>query len=431
MEKHIRTITLRLVDQIRYYLAGNTSQDHQAGTNQGSNYDQATINKHQVVFNKSSFSTSASNIHGWLDWFFDRSPLSTAITATTLGFFVFIGGLFIATSISFEVDYLTTIPIYLGSFGIALVSGTINYASKQIHISYEKLRPCFLVDDKVYKKTITSWLLNIWKPSENWLAFTFLFTLSLAAVSVTFYYPYILNNSILSSLKPPLFRDEWFNGSHTNIKALIIIYYGVFISYLLGPSLRMLVRNFLFLRDLQKFPVIPIANIIRSRFQDIKSFYVRVSFAWFIGVGLFGFVFFYKLDILSVAFLSGLSIIGLVTFLTPHIIFRGYLENSHKLACDIALISLHTDIGINLHEDHAIINDIDLEVNLNKLGQDLKDLSGIMLATSLPKPFIYDTRDALILVVGQLIAFARLLIEVYNRAGETNIPATTYCLPLY
>jgi hypothetical protein len=429
MEKSLRVMALSFIDKIRNRLTESTSQGHPGES--PPSFEPASINETKFVFDQNGYSTSLKDIPGWLDWLFDRSPLSTAVTAVVVSFVVFIGGFVIAKSISFDQEYLTSIPIYVGSIGIALVLGIIRYVSKKIHISYEKLRPCFLVDDTLYKNTVTSWLSKIWSPGGNWPAFIILFLISIAAVHVTFYKPSLLNNSLLSSLKPPLFRESWFTGPGIDIKAAIIIYYGFFISYLLGPSLRMLILNFFFLRDLKKFPVIPIANIIRSRFQGVKAFYVHVSFAWFIGVGLFGFVFFNKLDVLSVFFLISLSIIGLLTFLTPHIIFRGYLESSHELACNIALASLNRDIGINLKENHVTANHVGLDISLNKLAENLKDLSGIILSTSLPKPFIYDTSDTLMLVMGQLIAFARLLFEIYKRTDHNNIPipAITYCLP--
>jgi hypothetical protein len=353
-------------------------------------------------------------VPNWLDKVFEVLPFSAGTSALMLASAVFILGGLIAASVNFGHKYFSTLPVYLGFAGIALTAGVIRFASRQVHGAYAELRPCFLVEDVEYRELIVRWLRRIWSGPGNIAVAASLFSIGAAAVWVSFYAPQHLSRINLRSFRPVAFGPEWFDGTGVHAKASIVLVFGLVVAVLLGSAARMLVVNFLFLLDLRRLPVIPAANVIRSRLRAITNFYMIVTFAWFVGVGLFGVVFLDVFDPLSVGFLVTLSLIGTATFLTPQVVFRSYLASSYRLACDVALLALNLQMGIELREEECV-NALPqrFRFNLPKVST----LGEIMDVSARPFRLVYDAEDVLVILFGQGVTVGVFVLQFLVERG--------------
>lgn len=357
----------------------------------------------KLHFDYEKFATSQKEFKVWFDYLFEFLPFPTPVTSTLIGVLVFLGGLLLSLMINFGREYVYTPAVYIGCFGIVLVSGVLRRTSLLVHEVYEDLRPCFLISDEKYKKVTSLWFSRMSSHNGNFLASMFFFVLALIVVYIGAFRPDVVNLLDIESLRPTFFFPPyWFTPDNLPFKAAIVVYYGLCIALLLGTSFRLMLLNILFLLDFQRIPVIPAAHIVRARFQSVVNLYVFVSGSWFVGVSLFGTVLFQTLDAISVLFLGILSLVGLLVFLTPQLVLTRYLAQSYRLACDWSLKSLNDLLGISLRERprsyHA------LEISVNAISPN--DLANIVEATSKPQILIYDLEDFLVLIGGQTIIFA-------------------------
>lgn len=364
----------------------------------------------KLFFDREQFATSPAEFKPWYSYLFDALPFPLAVTATMTGVLVFLGGLLLSSTIDFQREYIETPAIYIGSFGIAWVLAISQQATLSIHRAYEELRPCYLVDDQQYRERLTSWFNRMVSHSGNLIASLFFFTLALVVVYIGLFRPDLTHALNIKSLRPALFFPPyWFTPDDLMIKALIIGYYGLCVALPLGTTFRLMVLNLLLLLDLRHLPVIPAANIIRARLHRITNLYIFISGSWFVGVALFGAVFFRTLDVLSASFLSSLSLVGILVFLTPQVIFRRYLARSYRLTCDWSLQALNSCLGIQLQEKTRSRYPCDLNAD----AANLSDLASIIEATSKPQTLIYDAKDFLVLIGGQFIVFASAFFQSF------------------
>jgi hypothetical protein len=166
--------------------------------------------------------------------------------------------------------------------------------------------------------------------------------------------------------------------------------------------------NLWFLLDLRRLPVIPSAEIIRSRLRGVTNFYLAISFSWFVGVGLFGLVFYRALDLLSITFFSLLSLLGTGTFLTPQVIFRRYLASSYRFTCDVALEGLNRELGIKIHEESRSADAA--RIPMRGLSAP-EGLESIITSTTRPGGLVYDAGDFLVLLFGQLVTASVIVLQ--------------------
>lgn len=362
-----------------------------------------------TIFDHRRYRTTTEEIPGWLDPLYDRMPSSsTVFKSVLLGVACYLIGLGFSALIDFEAVYMNTLPIYLGVWGIAWTAGFLRYASRRVHDCYAELRPCFLIPDEEYRALIFKWIQRIWSRPANLTIALVLFALGALATIASFYEWAPLTHFPYRSIRPSIFGEGWFNRVHTGTKALIILFYGFVVALLLGPASRVLVINFWFLVDLRTLPVIPAAEIIRSRLRGVTNLYLAISFSWFVGVGLFGIVFYKELDLLSLAFLSILSLLGTGTFLTPQFIFRRYLASSYRFTCDVALEGLHRELGVALDEGWR--SRATSRVPTRALRSP-EGIESVINSTARPGGLVYDAGDFLVLIFGQLVTVSVIVLQ--------------------
>lgn len=373
------------------------------------NYQQLIENS-KSYFDYERFATSPKEFKAWFDYLFDISPFPAPITSAIVGFFVFLIGLILSLNIKFEKGYTQTPAIYIGCFGIAWVLWVLRKASLTVHEALEDLRPCFLVDDEEYKYRITFWLSKMISHSGNFLYSILFFVIALIVVYIGLFRPDITQKINIRSLRPVFFFPPyWFTDDNLQFKAVILSFYGLCVALPLGTSFRLMLLNILFLLDIQKFPVIPAPNIIRSRLRSLTNLYVFISGSWFIGVALFGAVFFKTLDAFSALFIGILSLLGIMIFLAPQIILIRYLNRSYRLVCDLNLQVLNKLFGIKLREKSRRNYVYEIKVD----ADNLTNLANIIGATSKPEILIYDFRDFLVIISGQIISFMSVFVQSF------------------
>lgn len=352
------------------------------------------------------YETQHKNYQLWVDVLFDKLRLPFPIPAILLGAIPFFIGLLISIAISFQKQYLETLAIYLGAFGIAWVLAILNHSSREFHSAYSELRPCFLVSDKEYSQLIDKWFKLFSNHKRNYIGVLVLALIAIVAVFVVYYHPALVA-LINSNSLTQVFPAYWYSVDNKFTKALIIAVWGVFVAFPLGTAARLLIFNFFFLLQLRKLPVIPIPSMIKVRLQKINGLYIFIASTWFVGVGLFGILFFDKLDFMSILGLGALSLFGTVTFLTPQFIYRQFLVQSHKVATQWVLYSFYSSLNIKLQEKATTNIPTEIGSDLAKMN----DLKGFIDVSKQSDAWVYDPTDFLLLLLGQIVSFGSVYIQ--------------------
>jgi len=363
--------------------------------------------KELKIFDSHFFTTNPRDFVTWVDriyYFLGLPPITTSILIFIILYLI---GIITSLFFNFLILFIKSPFIYIGIFGISWVFYITHWGSINIHKCYKELRPCFIIDDKIFKSKLIKWFNIFRNTKDNFRVSFYLLIFILILYFISFYHPGLQEKLHLISLRPLIVPKDWFIGSFRLVKFILILFYLIFVCLLLGTASRALCVNLFFLLDLRKLKVIPISNIIRSRLRNLTDYYLKISLSWFVGVMLFGILFYYKLDILSIFILSTLSIIGIFTFFVPQILFRKYLISSYRILCDISLKNFYDKIGIVLKEKN---NFNDLEFQNSKLFK-LDNLVDMLSISGKPPLWVYDYKDFLILILGQSLAFLGVFLQ--------------------
>lgn len=353
------------------------------------------------------YTTNSTDYFCWFDQIYQKIPISPIILSLIIFIILYLFGLIVSSFISFSIEFIKSPIIYIAIFGISWVFYISHWGSVNIHKALEELRPCFIIKDNKYKIKLNKWFNIFIDTKKNLYTSITLFIIVFIFYYIGFYHPEFPDRYHLICLRPIIVPNYWFVGSFKIVKFIILLFYIIIVCLLLGTASRMLIVNLGFLLDLRKFPIIPISNIVRSRLRKLTDYYIKISISWFVGVSLFGILFYYKIDIVSISIISILSLIGILTFLTPQILFRKYLMSSYKTLCDISIINFYKNIGVNLNENNHISKS---GIKRKKIFE-LNSLVEMIDLSSKPPLWVYDSEDFLILLFGQLLAFLGIFLQ--------------------
>ncbi len=357
-----------------------------------------------------NYASDHKDFRSWIDTIFESIGFNTAITAFLIFLILYFIGLVPSYLIHFHINYIKSPAIYIACFGITWVFLVSNGSSKKIHYAFEFLRPCFIVDDSEYKNKITFWFSKFRSLRGNLIFSLILFFIALMLIYLSIFHPHILKKFYIASiLRPAIFPLFWIEQDYIIVKFLILLYFAFWVCFALGTSARMLYINFFFLLSLKEYPVIPISNVLKSRFRVITDFYNYVTLAWFVGVALFIILFYPIYDIFAIILLILLCILGLLTFFTPQIMFRQYLISSYRSLCDLCINNFYKKIDVKLLER---INKR-YKVYSNSKIFNLNSLLEIISVSNKPPLWVYDSQDFLILFIGQLLPFIVFVLQKY------------------
>lgn len=366
-------------------------------------------NKQEILFSK--YSTSQKEFQTWADKLFGDKMHSIIIRMLLFCLFPYTIGLSVSYFIGFEKNYVRTIPIYIGLFGIVLTCSVLIYGSAMIHKSFAMARPCFTIHDEKYKSIVTKYFKLCSSTKFALLSTGLIFFYAFLALLIT-YTRIAPNSSCLSSFSNSFFVETgWYDESGRTVKFAILFIYGVFCSIPLGTAVWILAINFMLILSLFKLPVVPIPNLIYSRLEFLTDFYLRISVSWFIGVTLFVIMFVRGMDVISFSFIVILSIFGLLTFLTPQFLYRNLVEKSRSEGTSIALRELYKSNDIDFKEttNEGSTNQENLILtNLfdNKLFQ-----QNVTDVISVEQKWIYNPWEILAFAASQAFPFIALYIK--------------------
>jgi hypothetical protein len=360
------------------------------------------LQKKDNTLNYEEYETTPEKYDIWLDKIFNRIGLPDLATSLLIAIIVFLGGYLIAISIHFGKDYLNTLAVYLISFGIFLTAYTVRKTTRKIHLCMANLRPCFMLSDNEFFYFLNTWF----KRFSNSRILIVIITLpSLLLATLLYYKLYdeeVYNTLNLLSLELTSFKvNDWYEQPFLSAKFFLFMYFIIIICCLLITSFRLLFVNFFFLLDILRLPIIPIPNLIRLRMGDLSNLYLSTSFNWFIGVSLFGVMLFTALDWLSVSVLLLISLVGLLTFLIPQIIYSKMLYKSQQIATHWIFSSFYKKMDIDIKERN-VENMINSE-NASKIFQ-LNSLSEFFEASKPVKKTIYSLPQLSLFILGQTIS---------------------------
>lgn len=70
---------------------------------------------------------------------------------------LYAAGLFVSYQIDFASDYISTLPVYLGVFGIAWVGCWLGWGTRRLYKIFKDVRLAFIVSDETYRNTVDAW----------------------------------------------------------------------------------------------------------------------------------------------------------------------------------------------------------------------------------------------------------------------------------
>ena len=297
---------------------------------------------------------------------------------------LFVVGLLVSLTFGFQYEYLSTIPVYYGVFGIAWVLACENWGLPQLPAILEDLRICFKDEDSFVAIT-NSALKRLGSLRGALWTSAGVFVVGLIGLVEGFA---IGQTAILPAV--------WYQT--TGFGRFVIL--GLFdagCSLPMGTGLWLLYGNARLLWALRHLDVIPLPGVVIARFRRLSSFYLYVALTWFLGVGLFGLLFFRNLSLLAGIILTITSAFGLVTSLGPQLLFHHFIAKAASdMAADLARV-FKTEFVEGL-----------MRSNISQVIDMLK-------ATEPGQLWVIRGKDLLVLAGGQLLPMA--LVAVKGKLG--------------
>ena len=338
----------------------------------------------------------------WIDLYFSKLGLPTPCAGGLSGLVLFVAGFIISVSYRFQHEYLHTWIFYIGAFGVAWVTASIRWGMGRMPVYFMGIRSCFLVEDDHYTLLLDRTLHAMWSGSG-----AFLFSITIAAVA------WIVAYAGIFGLRHPvdlnsshLFPLAWYQGNRL-MNLIIIDLYGLVCSFPLGTGLWLLLQNAILFRRLTRLPTIPLPSVLLARFRDITNFYLCVSSSWFVGVALFGLLFFKHLDVIAALTLIITGGFGMLTFFLPQLVFHGFLTRAEgRIAEQVALL-LREESGSNIAARGICMPTFSVDPSA------LEKLANMVQLTQPMRMWVYSFKDMLVLVLGQLFTLLPLALKPF------------------
>jgi|GEM_PF-5320467 len=185
---------------------------------------------------------------------------------------------------------------------------------------------------------------------------------------------------------------------------IILAYYGILIYLPLLTTFRLFWMAYGLLKFMRGLELIPEPEIARHQLNGVNDLFVFTTFTWFIGVALFGILFFQTIDLLSIVIVLSLSAYGLSLFSSSQFTFRNLLANAYDRKVEYyVLIYLKYTGAIDLMQIGATT------FRLPGLQDDIEQ--EVVKKIKKPQLWSFDYSNILALVIGQAIAILSPAIE--------------------
>jgi hypothetical protein len=156
---------------------------------------------------------------------------------------------------------------------------------------------------------------------------------------------------------------------------------------------------------INRLPVVPIPGRLIARFRGITGFYLQVSTTWFVGVALFGVLFFKHLDLIAALVLVVTGGFGALTFFLPQLVFHSFLIRA------AARIAEHVNALFREEADSILVGSALSVSSFEANPAALTKLANMVQVTQPTPMWVYDYKDILILLFGQLLALVPLALK--------------------
>lgn len=350
------------------------------------------------VFNRQDYVTNHGDYVTWIDKIYECG-LARKFNVGVLGVSIVIAiavytfGLLLAVMFGFQWVYVRTPAIFLAVFGIPWVLGCVHYTSKDIHPAFADLRLCVIIPDLDYKDGLDYWFKRLASGKFNFIGIAVLFICILLFVITAVFAADAFLVFGITAFRPSLFPTEWFLVSNRLSTIVILTYFGILVAMPLGTAGRLLRVSIGLVDFMRNLTVIPEPDLARSMMKHISDLFLFTSVTWFVGVALFGILFFDKIDIISILVLIGVSGRGVTTFLSPQIAFRTLLMDAYRRKSEYYMRLYVNQAGLLPDEP---VNSLKLDEELtNKTIESLKK----------PRFWVFDISSISIVLISQIGIF--------------------------
>lgn len=340
----------------------------------------------------------------WWEVYFDlfRGYHIAASVGTSV--IVFSVGIAISWPIGFHGDYVSTQAVYLGVFGIAWVGGWLGWASHRLRSLLGQIRHAFVVTDEAFERVSSRWLRRM---------FDYRLSIGLSSVLIAGTWAYVpLATRWFGGL--PWFPAVWSTGPQLWAKNLILCVYAVPIILLVVSGAVAIVAFAALVFDVGRLRYVSLLEVTRLRLRPLADFGLHVGYAWSIGVLLFVVLFRPEFTPASIAGISLLTLLGLLTLLWPQwVLHRGLAQLRREL--------LDSAAGL-LEEELLTKSDYSSDDFVRKMVKpSAQRMDAFIRSTIGNRTWVYDPGE-LTRFVGQLLIplVSLLLTAVVRTQGGTS-----------
>jgi hypothetical protein len=332
----------------------------------------------------------------WINWCFNACRGRVVLGGLCMGALFFTAGGIIAVTAGFLSLYVTSLPIYLGAFGIAWVSAWCAWAGRRVPDILQLLRPAIALTDAEFADFAHAWLRRF---HHNRL-FAVISAL-LFSVSALFVVWQIYGGGL------PWFPADWSLAPARAAKAAILCIFSVGIAALLVTTTAGILNYAAFTKAVSQQPLVPVLDFVRLRFRPMTTFAVMTALAWSVGVALFAVLF-------SAAFGPGgfsvivfLTLLGVIMIAVPQVYLHWALE---RLQDDVVLAGWST-LGSGRH----VVDPVTVFME-----RDRREIYNALVTTAQSRTWVHNPLDFFMLVGTWLIPLVVLLIDRALRASVSS-----------
>lgn len=360
---------------------------------------------HSYVIDGRKYETLMVKLYNKLNAKYKVSDITISVS---LGFTVFMTGFILSffDFNNFHFIYISSLPIYLGVFGIMWVSASMVWGTKKYVKVLNNARIYFNISDAEYLETTEKWL----KPmvdDKRALFYSFIF------IIFTYFVVFIVYHYNISFLM--LFPPEWYLPP-TFYKILILDIYATIIVFLMVTSGRLLILNILLMNDLGKKPVYYYPNLTK-KLKPLCDFNLIAAITWMVGNALVLKLIDNNWGLITFCFELLLAAIGISMFFLPQLSLHKTLKKSRENM--ISIID-----GICEYQYKSIYEDPDAVKNRADILRELITLDkAYNIVESPPKTWIYDMPSLIKLFGTALILIYPVIVDfILNKI--ISIPCT-------
>ncbi len=328
----------------------------------------------------------------FLKRYFEIIPYDYLTASALLGIFIFLVGLVISFLARFSMEFVSSVPIYLGSFGIFWTSACLRWGTLHCVDMWNQVRDCFEVSDEKYFETVDTWLERIFNSNRMFI----LYMLVIVPVCLGVFFYFKSETEVSFRIIPKIFSDIWYiQDSFLYLKISIIILYAIFIFLCLIAASYGFVCNILLTREIGTFPISDVYTAAQ-KLRIFSTFHLVCSVTWFVGVSLFIIVFRENLmKPLAAYWVIFLTLIGFLMFFVPQVSIRSALEKAKR------------EVLVRLGEEYSGIFKTLLlnkkSKDLGKLATKLEMLERMQIYAESIRTWIYDITTISRLVISSLL----------------------------